>query len=155
REREAARHRRDHHGRDVHLGARADAQLQPDFRERRQRRGGLDAEPARREAVRPFRLELLGSVEDDGEVPRARHGHFHDARMMRQIRYPPALRREEALVSAIPSPPAARAVPYRTVVHGEERVDPFHWMREKTSPEVTAYLEAENAYADAVMKPTE
>jgi oligopeptidase B len=27
-------------------------------------------------------------------------------------------------------------------------------MRDKTDPEVAAYLEAENAYADAVMKPT-
>jgi oligopeptidase B len=41
------------------------------------------------------------------------------------------------------------------VVHGDERVDPFHWMREKSAPEVAAYLEAENAYADAVMKRTE
>jgi oligopeptidase B len=34
------------------------------------------------------------------------------------------------------------------------RVDDYHWMREKDSPEVTAYLTAENAYTDAVMKPT-
>jgi oligopeptidase B len=61
---------------------------------------------------------------------------------------------EETLVSAIPVPPEARALPHRTVVHGEERADPFHWLREKGSPEVTAYLEAENVYADAVMKPT-
>jgi oligopeptidase B len=41
------------------------------------------------------------------------------------------------------------------VVHGDRRVDEYFWMRDKTDPEVTAYLEAENAYADAVMKPTE
>jgi oligopeptidase B len=38
--------------------------------------------------------------------------------------------------------------------HGDRRVDPFYWLREKGSAEVTAYLEAENAYADAVMWPT-
>ncbi len=59
------------------------------------------------------------------------------------------------LVSALPPPPRARVTPHRTVVHGEELVDPFHWLREKDDPEVAAYLEAENAYADALMKPTE
>src|SRR5262249_42356231 len=29
------------------------------------------------------------------------------------------------------------------------------WLRDKANPEVAAYLEAENAYADAVLKPTE
>jgi oligopeptidase B len=32
-------------------------------------------------------------------------------------------------------------------------VDDYAWLREKESPEVTAYLEAENAYAEAVMAP--
>jgi oligopeptidase B len=49
----------------------------------------------------------------------------------------------------------ARVVPTVSTVHGERRVDDYHWLREKESPEVRAYLEAENAYADAVMKPTE
>ena len=44
------------------------------------------------------------------------------------------------LVSALPPPPRARVAPHRTVVHGEERVDPFHWLREKGDPEVAAYL---------------
>jgi oligopeptidase B len=35
------------------------------------------------------------------------------------------------------------------------REDPYFWLRERGSPEVTAYLEAENAYAKAVLKPTE
>jgi oligopeptidase B len=37
--------------------------------------------------------------------------------------------------------------------HGDHRPDDYHWLRERDDPEVTAYLEAENAYADAVMEP--
>jgi len=39
--------------------------------------------------------------------------------------------------------------------HGDRRIDPYYWMREKANPEVIAHLEAENAYTDAVMAPTE
>jgi len=56
---------------------------------------------------------------------------------------------------AVPKPPVAKAVPRQSEVHGERRVDDYHWLREKEDPDVRAYLEAENAYADAVMKPTE
>ena len=38
--------------------------------------------------------------------------------------------------------------------HGEKRVDPYYWLRDKQNPEVIAFLEAENAYTDAVMAPT-
>ena len=34
-------------------------------------------------------------------------------------------------------------------------MDNYFWLRDKKNPEVKAYLEAENAYTDAVMKPTE
>jgi oligopeptidase B len=52
-------------------------------------------------------------------------------------------------------PPIARRVPKITGVHGDRLVDDYHWLREKDNPEVTAYLHAENAYTDAVMKDTE
>jgi oligopeptidase B len=39
--------------------------------------------------------------------------------------------------------------------HGDSRVDPYYWLREKDNPEVLAYLEAENSYADLLMSPTE
>jgi oligopeptidase B len=55
---------------------------------------------------------------------------------------------------AAPPPPAARRRPHATTVHGETLADDYFWLREKTDPEVAAYLEAENAYADAVMAPT-
>jgi oligopeptidase B len=52
-----------------------------------------------------------------------------------------------------PVPPVAKRIPHVAVVHGERRVDDYHWLRNKKSPKVTAYLEAENAYTDAMMAP--
>jgi len=54
-----------------------------------------------------------------------------------------------------PAPPIAKRVPKTDVVHGERREDEYSWLRDKNSPEVTAYLEAENAYTDTVMKGSE
>jgi oligopeptidase B len=39
--------------------------------------------------------------------------------------------------------------------HGHTRVDNYYWLRERENPEVIAYLEAENAYRESVMKGTE
>jgi len=52
-------------------------------------------------------------------------------------------------------PPLAMREPVEHVVHGDRRVDHYAWMREKEDPRVREYLEAENAYADAAMRPTE
>ena len=54
-----------------------------------------------------------------------------------------------------PDPPIAKRVPTTRVLHGERIEDEYAWLRDKDSPEVIAYLEAENAYTDAVMKGTE
>jgi oligopeptidase B len=54
-----------------------------------------------------------------------------------------------------PVPPTAKRVPNVTEVNGHKLVDNYYWLRDKTNPEVKAYLESENAYTDAVMKPTE
>jgi oligopeptidase B len=51
--------------------------------------------------------------------------------------------------------PLARREPVETVVHGDRRVDHYAWLRQKENPEVIAYLEAENAYTDAILRPTE
>jgi oligopeptidase B len=48
-------------------------------------------------------------------------------------------------------PPIAAARPRVLEAHGDRRVDPYYWLREKHDPEVIAYLEAENAYAEGVM----
>jgi len=55
----------------------------------------------------------------------------------------------------LPKPPVAKKVPHVSEVNGRKMVDDYYWLRDKPNPEVRAYLEAENAYTDAVMKPTE
>ena len=58
-------------------------------------------------------------------------------------------------MTSLPDPPVAKKVPRTSVVHGDTLFDDYYWLREKTNPEVISYLEAENAYTNAVMKPTE
>src|SRR3979409_1825530 len=53
-----------------------------------------------------------------------------------------------------PQPPFAPRRPKVLEAHGDRRVDPYYWLREKDNPEVIDYLEAENSYADAVMAPS-
>jgi oligopeptidase B len=57
--------------------------------------------------------------------------------------------------SSLPAPPVAKKVPKTTEINGHTMVDNYFWLRDKKNPEVKAYLEAENAYTDALMKPTE
>jgi oligopeptidase B len=54
-----------------------------------------------------------------------------------------------------PDPPRARVAPRVEIVHGETRVDDYHWLRDRSNPEVLAYLEAENQHTHAVMRHTE
>jgi oligopeptidase B len=56
-------------------------------------------------------------------------------------------------ISALP--PAARRQQTVNTFHGHRLTDDYAWLREKTSPEVIAFLEQENAYTRAIMKPTE
>jgi oligopeptidase B len=51
--------------------------------------------------------------------------------------------------------PTAKRIPHETVVHGERLVDDYYWLRERSNPEVLAYLQAENAYTEGVMKHSE
>ena len=50
-------------------------------------------------------------------------------------------------------PPIARKDHKETALHGVVLKDDYAWLRDKDNPDVTAYLEAENAYAEAVMAP--
>ncbi len=53
------------------------------------------------------------------------------------------------------NPPSARIIPQELSVHGDVRTDNYYWLRDREDPEVTAYLEAENEYAEQVMAHTE
>ena len=50
-------------------------------------------------------------------------------------------------------PPTARSQHTEVQLHGTVLTDDYAWLRDKENPEVTAYLEAENAYAEAEMAP--
>ncbi|MBK6345900.1 MAG: S9 family peptidase [Bacteroidales bacterium] len=53
-----------------------------------------------------------------------------------------------------PAPPVAAVKPEMFNEFGNQRTDNYFWLKEKTNPEVIAYLNAENAYCDTVMKST-
>ncbi|MDQ6825948.1 MAG: hypothetical protein M3Z14_01945, partial [Candidatus Eremiobacteraeota bacterium] len=52
-------------------------------------------------------------------------------------------------------PPVAAKIPYASTAAGYTRNDDYFWLRGKEKREVQRYLQAENAYTTAVMKPTE
>jgi oligopeptidase B len=52
------------------------------------------------------------------------------------------------------APPVAKRITKVTGIHGERLVDDYAWLRDKKNPDVAAYLEAENAYAEAILAPT-
>jgi oligopeptidase B len=49
-----------------------------------------------------------------------------------------------------PEPPAARRVSHERTFHGDTFVDEYAWLGDKESPETIAFLEAENAYTEAM-----
>jgi oligopeptidase B len=55
----------------------------------------------------------------------------------------------------LPEPPVAPMRPHEVASPQGTRVDEYHWLRDDTrsSPEVIAYLQAENAYTDAMLAP--
>lgn len=54
-----------------------------------------------------------------------------------------------------PAPPAAKIIPQADTLFGDIRVDNYYWLRERNNPAVIEYLQAENAYTFAMLKPTE
>ncbi len=50
--------------------------------------------------------------------------------------------------------PLAPKHPKIDQLHGDERVDDYFWLREKTNPEVVSYLKAENAHAEQMLATT-
>ena len=69
-----------------------------------------------------------------------------------------ALMSSTASAQQLPPPPDAAKKPHTVKTpHGAERQDEYYWLRDdkREDKAVLAYLEAENAYADAVMAPLE
>ena len=54
------------------------------------------------------------------------------------------------MTESAPKPPTARQDRHQTIHHDITLSDDYGWLREKDSPEVTAFLNAENAYAEAL-----
>jgi oligopeptidase B len=52
------------------------------------------------------------------------------------------------------APPVAKVVPHTDTIHGDVHVDNYFWLRNRNDPDVVAYLTAENAYTDSMMKGT-
>src|SRR5260370_20933278 len=67
----------------------------------------------------------------------------------------PRARARKPTEITILKPPVARREPVQHLLHGDRRVDHYAWLRYKENTEVIAYLKAENAYNDAILKPTE
>jgi len=57
--------------------------------------------------------------------------------------------------SSMLQPPVTEKKEKVTEINGDRLVDNYFWLRDKKNPAVIAHLEAENAYAAAMMKPTE
>ena len=57
------------------------------------------------------------------------------------------------LARQVAQPPMATKKPHQTRIHGYTLEDNYFWLREKSNPEVVTYLEAENAYTEAIMAP--
>jgi oligopeptidase B len=53
------------------------------------------------------------------------------------------------------TPPIAKIVSKADTLFGDVRIDNYFWLRDRANPEVMKYLEAENEYTEAMMKPTE
>ncbi|CAI0876334.1 S9 family peptidase [Serratia entomophila] len=53
------------------------------------------------------------------------------------------------------TPPKAEKRPYPITIHGDTRVDDYYWLRddERADRQVLDYLQAENAFTDATLKP--
>ncbi|MGK7891094.1 MAG: oligopeptidase B, partial [Leptolyngbyaceae cyanobacterium] len=61
----------------------------------------------------------------------------------------------DSTASSPTTAPIAAQHPKVLEVHGDRRVDPYYWLRDRSNPEVIAYLEAENAYTQTQLQHTE
>ena len=67
---------------------------------------------------------------------------------------PPTASVPSPAIPAGPRPPIAKKDPHPWTLFGEQHADDYYWLRNKGTPEVEAYLRAENAYTDAMTRAT-
>jgi oligopeptidase B len=60
-----------------------------------------------------------------------------------------------SLSISAPTPPEAPQRHYLITQQGENRNDPFFWLRDRKNPDTINYLEAENRYTDLVLRPVQ
>ena len=53
-----------------------------------------------------------------------------------------------------PAPPIAEVAPDTFVNFGQQRIDNYYWLKDKSNPKVIDYLNAENVYTESVMAST-
>jgi oligopeptidase B len=80
---------------------------------------------------------------------------FLTACCLLSLTVPAVLAQTNGASSPQPKPPMAEKKSKTVNIHGETLVDDFFWLREKSNPAVISYLESENAFTDAMMKPTQ
>lgn len=51
-------------------------------------------------------------------------------------------------------PPIAKKIPKELIVHNDLRIDDYYWLNDRDNPEVSNYLEQENAYCESIMSHT-
>lgn len=55
---------------------------------------------------------------------------------------------------SMPAPPDAEQIPKELTIHNHTRIDNYYWLNQRGDPAVLAYLNAENAYKDALLAHT-
>ncbi|MBX3175390.1 MAG: S9 family peptidase [Gemmatimonadaceae bacterium] len=71
-------------------------------------------------------------------------------RLVHILIIPAAFAAAPELMSQTPTPPVAKRLPVVSTLHGDRRVDDYAYFRDRDNPETIPYLEAENAYTDAM-----
>src|SRR5215468_11492686 len=57
----------------------------------------------------------------------------------------------ETTASGVPAPPKTSVNEVKETIHGVEIVDSYRWLEDQNSPETRSWIDAENAYTDALL----
>jgi prolyl oligopeptidase len=52
-----------------------------------------------------------------------------------------------ALLASAQKPPSSRSEDFKETFHGQELVDPYHWLEQSDSPETRRWIQAQNGFA--------